>query len=171
MTQNFFRKRDTYCSYAEGPFFRPDRTLGINGFSLVELLTVIAIVAALAAIALPAYNNYINKTKCRRAMSEIRTLNTEISGYALDKGVFPNTLADINRGGYLDPWQRPYVYNNFSIPGDPPLEDPYDTLNIDYDLYSLGKDGVTEFTDGDPKNLDDVVRFNNGAYIGMRVPQ
>jgi general secretion pathway protein G len=40
-------------------------------------------------------------------------------------------------------------------------------VNTDFDLYSLGKDGrtVTAFTG--KSALDDIVRANNGRYVGL----
>ena len=143
-----------------------------KGFSLVELLTVMTILAVLAAMIIPSYNNYINKTRNARAESEIRTLSTEISGYALDhNGVNPPDLAAINRSGYLDPWKGLYVYNNFAIIGNPPpLMDPLGVyaLNSDYDLYSKGSDRTSDAAGGNPANNDDIARLNDGAFIGVR---
>lgn len=139
-----------------------------KGFSLVELIVVILIIAALAAMVIPSYNNYINKTKNARAMSEIRTLATEISAYSLDhNGTNPpgNDLTPIGRNGFLDPWKRPYEYIT-----TPALEDPLGstTLNRDFDIYSKGIDGAGTPAAGDPGNKDDIVRANDGAFVGLR---
>jgi general secretion pathway protein G len=40
-------------------------------------------------------------------------------------------------------------------------------LNSDYDLYSKGKDGESVPQIGDRRSQDDVLRANNGAYIGL----
>jgi len=155
------------------------RTPGNKGFSLVELITVIGIIAALAAMAIPAFNNYINNSKSARAASEIRTLSTEISGYYLDKGSNPATLADINRANYKDPWKRDYVYYNFAaipalpLPLAPAAQAPLKDIltisnNTDYDLYSLGQDGNTAEVAGVTVTDDDIARFNNGGYVGRR---
>lgn len=148
---------------------RPDSASGNSGFTLVELIMVVALIGILATLSIPAFNNYTNKTKTARAESEIRTLSTEISGYALDKGNSPATLADINRGGYLDPWKQPYVYNNIPSNGGA-LKDKLDVfpLNSDYDLYSKGADLNSSATGGLAINDDDIVRFNDGAFVGLR---
>jgi general secretion pathway protein G len=150
-----------------------------KGFSLVELITVIGIIAALAAMTIPAFNNYVNNSKKARAASEIRTLSTEISGYYLDRGYNPATLADINRPNYKDPWKRDYVYYNFTatpvlpLPLAPAAQAPLkDFINIpintDFDLYSLGQDGNTAEVAGVAVTDDDIARFNNGSHVGWR---
>jgi type II secretion system protein G len=147
-----------------------------HGFSLVELLTVIAIIGILAAMVIPAYNNYIDKTRNGRAASEIRTISTEISGYALDKGAYPPSLAvpEINRINFLDPWKRQYVYRLVTDPTSDPiaLRDPLNIrqLNSVYDLYCKGQDGNSQADGGAAINVDDIVLFNDGAYIGLREP-
>jgi hypothetical protein len=117
---------------------------------------------------IPAYNNYVDKTRNARTMSEVRTLGTEISGYALDHGGLNppgNNLTPIGRNNFLDPWKRPYVYLT-----TPALEDPSGTslLNSDFDIYSKGIDGTGTPAGGNSGNRDDIVRSNNGAYVGLR---
>jgi len=50
------------------------------------------------------------------------------------------------------------------------LEDPLGvfTLNRDFDIYSKGVDGAGSPTGGDPGNKDDIVRSNDGAFVGLR---
>lgn len=102
-------------------------------------------------------------------MSEIRTLATEISAYSLDhNGTNPpgNDLTPIGRNGFLDPWKRLYEYKTIAV-----LEDPSGsgaTLNKDFDIYSTGLDGASEPEGGDPGNKDDIVRSNDGAFVGLR---
>jgi general secretion pathway protein G len=42
-------------------------------------------------------------------------------------------------------------------------------LNTDFDLYSLGPDGVSALALPAAPSHDDVVRAGNGAYIGLAV--
>jgi len=133
---------------------------------MVELITVVAVIAALAAMGIPSYNNYINKAKKSRAISEVRTLSTEISGWALDhNGNNPLDLTAIGRGNFYDPWKRLYEYSPVPV-----LEDPSGTyfLNKDFDVYSKGIDGAGTPAAGDPGNLDDIVRSGSGSFFGLR---
>jgi general secretion pathway protein G len=40
-------------------------------------------------------------------------------------------------------------------------------VNQDYDLYSMGKDGKTNFSFKAPVSWDDVVRAYEGRYVGL----
>jgi general secretion pathway protein G len=40
-------------------------------------------------------------------------------------------------------------------------------INADYDLYSCGPDGVSKQKLTHKDSLDDIVRANGGAYIGI----
>lgn len=40
-------------------------------------------------------------------------------------------------------------------------------VNSDYDLYSMGKDGATMLPFTNPVSFDDIVRCNNGRYVGL----
>jgi general secretion pathway protein G len=40
-------------------------------------------------------------------------------------------------------------------------------LNKDYDLLSMGKDGKTDTKIWKKNALDDIIRCNDGAYIGL----
>ena len=40
-------------------------------------------------------------------------------------------------------------------------------LNSDYDLYSVGEDGLTQKPLNASNARDDIVRANNGAFVGL----
>lgn len=53
----------------------------VTGFSLVELLVVIAIIGVLASIAIPAYSNYVAKSKIQKAFADVQGLKSQIGLY------------------------------------------------------------------------------------------
>lgn len=141
-----------------------------RGFTLLELLVVIAILGTLAGIAIPSYHSYIEKARITKAIAEISILQKEIAAYEIDKGALPNTLNDIGRGTLLDPWDKPYRYLNFAyVKGKGKMrKDRFLVpLNSDYDLYSMGKDGRSKPPLTAKASHDDIIRANDGRYIGL----
>jgi prepilin-type N-terminal cleavage/methylation domain-containing protein len=146
---------------------------GCSGLTLVELIVVVGILGALALLAIPSYDEYVMKAKNNACASELRVIDKAVTAYYIDRSVLPASLDDVGFGSQLDPWKRRYVYKDHSIvddvPHKPPLQDiAGDVLNLDYDLYSMGVDGASASGFGDPANADDIVRANDGAYIGRR---
>jgi len=141
-----------------------------RGFTLIEVLIVIAILGTLSGIAIPAYKNYIEKARIVTAIAEISILQKEIAEYETKNNILPNTLNDIGRGTLLDPWGNPYQYLNFanvSGMGQMRKDRFLVPLNSDYDLYSMGKDGLSVPPLTANASHDDIIRANNGTYIGI----
>jgi len=143
-----------------------------RGLTLIELLVVIAILGTVAGIAMPLYSNQIEKARIVKALAEIAIMQKEIPAYDGEESdnFLPNTLDDIGRGNLLDPWGNPYEYLNYANTSNyqGSRKDQFlKPLNSDYDLYSKGKDGESLKMLTAPVSQDDVIRANDGRFIGL----
>lgn len=140
------------------------------GVTLIELLLVMAMIGVLAAIALPIYNDYRERVKQAQAIRDITVLQVQIKQYAQDHDTYPASLADVGNGSLLDPWGRPYRYLDLTPPkarGGARKDHKLNPINSDFDLYSVGKDGLTQLQLTQKSSLDDIVRAADGAYVGL----
>jgi general secretion pathway protein G len=146
------------------PHRRPRR-----GFTLVELAIALAILGVLGALTLSQYMAYIDRVRVARAVIELKDISAQLDPIAFEGGRLPAALADIGLGGRNDPWGRPYQYLRIAgAPGFKVRKDQFLVpLNTDYDLYSKGKDGFTQAQITNKVSLDDIVRANDGAFIGL----
>ena len=139
------------------------------GFSLIELMIVIGLIGTLAAIAVPNYIQYRDKAKIAQAIGDIRAMEKMIANFQIDNGRLPASLAEIGMGGRLDPWGTPYEY--VTVAGTPPGKLRKDRflvpVNSDYDLYSKGQDRKSSTPFTAKASQDDIVRANDGAYVGL----
>lgn len=77
-----------------------------KGFTLIEVMIVVAIVAILASIAVPAYNNYVMRSKIAEAVANLSDMRTRMEQYFLDNRTYvgacaAGTVAPLPAGRYF----------------------------------------------------------------------
>lgn len=167
-----------------------------RGFSLIEVILVIAIIGILSAIAVPAYRSYLEKARSAAAVLAIGVIQRTITAYYVQTDDYPSSLADVGMDSMRDPWGNPYRYlkiagldseGSKSGSGGKKSEGKGDDLgggsggggsekprkdhfmvpiNTDYDLYSMGPDGKSNEPLTAAVSRDDIIRANDGAFIG-----
>jgi general secretion pathway protein G len=140
------------------------------GLTLVELMIVVALIGVLAAIAIPAYASYRERIDRATAMQDIKILQALIKEHEITTGSFPASLAEIGNGSKLDPWGRAYSYVDLTTiqgNGKARKNRKLNPINSDFDLFSAGKDGVFKSQLTQKDSLDDIVRAEDGAFVGL----
>lgn len=133
-----------------------------GGFTLIEIMVVVVILGILAALIAPNVISRIDAAQSTKVKQDIRAIESALKLYRLDRFRYPTTEEGLAAlvtppgdpsvpwpaGGYLDrvprdPWDRPYLYLQ---PGN----------NGEFDIYTLGRDGVQggQGVDADIGNWD-----------------
>lgn len=135
-------------------------------------MIVVAIIGTLAAIAIPSYQQVILRAQIARAIGDIRAIQIDIDAFEFEHHRPPVDLAEVGRNTRPDPWGRPYQYLSFAAAGkgwkgQARKDHSLVPLNSSYDLYSLGRDGKSSAPLTAKASQDDIVRANDGGYIGL----
>lgn len=143
-----------------------------QGMGLIDLMLAVIIASLLMAVAVPAYDQFIDRARVARAIGDIGSISIAIERFGLkNNGRLPNSLDELLMDVPFDPWGAPYQYLNIVAAGPGKgafrKDGKLNPLNSDFDLFSVGADGESMGPLSAAKSRDDIVRANNGAFIGL----
>lgn len=118
---------------------RRPTTLGISGWTLIELTIVISIITILAAIALAGYRSAITRSQEAVLKEDLFRMRDAIDQYYADKTEYPPTLDSLVSEGYLR-----------MIPEDPFTRSPstWQAIPADFDPNEPGAQGIFDVKSG-----------------------
>lgn len=111
-----------------------------GGFTLIELMIVVAIIGILAAIAIPAYNDYIIRSRITHATAGLSVKRTKMEQFFQDNHI------------YGDPAATVPVVGTGCLANDPDVNSTYFDFSCDqaptattYSIKATGKGVMTGF--------------------------
>lgn len=141
-----------------------------RGFTLLELMIVVAIISILATAGVSQYMSALNTARFTKVVGAMKTMETDIGMYFLRNGKYPSTLDEVGHGHRTDPWGTPFQYLNIAETkgkGKVRKDKNLVPINTDYDLYSMGPDRRSVSPLTSKLSRDDIIRANDGEYIGV----
>ena len=144
----------------------------IKGFTLLDLMLALIVASLLAALAIPVYGNYVERAREARAIGDVGSISVRIESFRLhNNDRLPDSLNELTGDVPKDPWGNDYEYLNIANAGSGNgglrKDGKLNPLNTDFDLYSLGADETSSGPLSAKASRDDIVRANNGAFIGL----
>ncbi len=153
------------------------------GVTLTELLISLTVLAVLATIAVPAITGFRvdcdnagdrqgpwMRAKISQVTGDLGNIHLAAARFELNEGRYPVDLAEIGLDDLRDPWGNPYQYLvvwGLTDVGAVRTDKNLKPVNTNYDVYSMGPNGVTSTPFTSTTGKDDIVMANDGDYFGL----
>lgn len=143
----------------------------MRGFTLIEVLVAVAIIGVLMAVAIPGYQNFVDKGRNAETEAAMLEVQNKLEIYFVQNNTMPPSLEALGIEVEKDKWGNDFIY--LPIEGHPEnlpfvrADQTTPLLNTDYDLWSPGKDGVSNKIITHENSEDDIIRADNGKYFGL----
>jgi general secretion pathway protein G len=137
--------------------------------TLLELMLAVVMVGILMAVGYAGYRQVTERMRISRTVADLSDIQLAVDKFELNRGALPSTLNDVGFGGMLDPWGNAYQYLNIAdVMGMGAVRKDRNLvpINTDYDLYSMGPDGQSRPPLTAAASRDDIVRANDGRFVG-----
>lgn len=142
-----------------------------NGFTMVELILSVVVVTLVLTMMVPAALNLLDKVKKQNTRNDLVDIQEKIDAFHRYNDRYPDNLSEVYPEGVpQDPWGSPYQYLNIAdvknTRGKQRKFKGRNSINSDYDLYSMGPDGESVPPLTGESSRDDIIRGYNGRFIG-----
>ena len=147
---------------------------GKDGVTLIEVMVVVAIVGILAAGAIPAYNDYVTRSRRSDAFTALETVSAAQEMYRTEKGFYASDIID---GGttVLAGCSTTMAGDNYDIAIDRTSNTAYTAAassknkQTDDFYFRINQDGVQEHSADGGSNWHDDVTWE-GLRKGHKCP-
>jgi len=142
--------------------------LNRRGYTLLEIAIALTVIGLLASVSAAGMGRYLERARVADAVMTMKNVEDSLSTFVAERGHLPDSLSDLGIAVPKDPWGNPYQYTNLATagPGAARKDKFLVPINSDYDLWSMGPDGKSVAPLTAKSSRDDIIRANNGDFVG-----
>ena len=144
-----------------------------GGFTLLAVLVALCVAGLLSAIAVPLYGAVVSRAFPGQAVTDIGTLDMRLERYFSNNFDYPDSLDELPGPVIIDPRGQTYQYLKIRREAEPGLRGQLRKdrnlvpFNSDFNLSSVGEDGVSTPLLTARASRDELVRAADGSFVGV----